>query len=187
MNKAAKAAYDRARYQERRAKRIAESGPLTGRNGWTVSHRMTGSREYKAWQAMRSRCNRPSDADFDRYGGRGITVCQAWNSSFETFLADLGLCPPGMTIERINNSLGYCKENCRWATRKEQTRNRRNTVIVEVSGQLMTLQEACDSHQAKYSTVHSRVFKHGWPLLLALTAPKGARRAEAGKPEQVAA
>ena len=79
---------------------------------------------YRSWVSMRSRCNNSHKKKFEYWGGRGITVCPEWDS-FETFLRDMGERPEGKTIDRIDNDKGYCKENCRWATAKEQRANQR--------------------------------------------------------------
>lgn len=82
------------------------------------------SREYRAWHGLRDRCLSPKNKDFAKYGGRGITVCERWNS-FENFLADMGRCPPERSLDRINNDGNYEPSNCRWATPSTQNKNRR--------------------------------------------------------------
>jgi hypothetical protein len=82
--------------------------------------------EYKAWAGMKMRCFNPNDSAFIDYGARGITVCDRWSSSFQNFLADMGRRPSDEhSLDRINNDGPYAPDNCRWATRSQQSSNRR--------------------------------------------------------------
>lgn len=83
-----------------------------------------GTRTYHAWRDMLRRCTNPTSADWTRYGGRGITVCDRWRR-FEDFLADMGPCPDSLTLDRINNDGSYEPGNCRWTTWEQQMLNRR--------------------------------------------------------------
>ncbi len=86
--------------------------------------------EYTSWKCMRRRCSNKKEAEYWRYGGSGVTICEAWMESFANFLSDMGPKPTAMhTIDRMNPALGYCKANCRWATRKEQQATRHDSFL----------------------------------------------------------
>jgi hypothetical protein len=121
--------------------------------GTRKTHGQKGSRTYETWKAMRQRCLNPRNPSYPRYGGRGITICDRW-LSFENFLTDMGERPEGKSLDRINNDLGYSPNNCRWATNKEQSRNRRSCVYVQDG---VTLTEHCERHGLVYSTVHGKL------------------------------
>lgn len=129
--------------------------------------------EYSVWMKMRSRCNNPRATHFADYGGRGISVCARWNS-FEAFLADMGARPsPAHSIDRINNLLGYSPENCRWATIKQQQRNRRSNRWITADGVCATLAEHCERTGVKYTTAHLRL-KQGAPVDVAISRDRPA-------------
>ena len=93
------------------------------------------TKEYRIYHQMRQRCQNSNSSCYPYYGGRGIKVCSSWDASFDKFLLDMGKAPSTkMTIDRIDPDGDYCPENCRWATRSEQTRNRKCTVKLTLNG-----------------------------------------------------
>lgn len=121
------------------------------------THGMYKSREYKTWMSMKERCNNKNHSAFKSYGGRGIKVCDRWQSSFKNFYADMGNRPAGCSLDRINNDKGYFPENCRWSTSKQQQSNRRNNVFVLVNGKKVTAFEASKILDVPMSTLHAKI------------------------------
>jgi hypothetical protein len=120
---------------------------------------------------MIRRCCNPWRKDFERYGGRGITVCEAWRHSFAAFLADMGPRPsPEYSIERRQNDGPYSPENCYWGTRKEQCRNRRSSTVLTLNGVGRTLAEWVELTGIHHSTISMRI-RCGWSVEKALTTP----------------
>lgn len=91
-------------------------------------------REYRIWTNMKTRCCNTNNRAYRWYGGRGIGICDEWRDDFDKFLKDMGRCPDGMTLERVDNSQGYCSQNCRWASYLEQNNNRRSNKTLELGG-----------------------------------------------------
>jgi len=126
------------------------------------THKMTGSREYRSWSAAKNRCESPNNDRYNSYGGRGIKMSTEWSKSFEIFLADMGIRPPNTSLDRIDVNGDYCKENCRWATPKEQSNNTRTSS--ERGGSIRELAEA---NGLPYGMLQTRL-KRGWDLQKAL-------------------
>lgn len=127
--------------------------------GTRTSHGGRHTDEYRIWRHMRSRCENKRHPAFKDYGGRDIKVCARW-MDFSAFFLDMGPRPSAKhSIDRIDNSRGYEPGNCRWATSKEQNRNRRDNVRFEHSGHFATLAEHCEKCGVKYSTALARLKK----------------------------
>lgn len=129
---------------------------------------MTETAIHALWCKVMERCYSESDPAYDRYGGRGIKVCDRWHD-FKNFYEDMGDRPEGRTLDRINNDGDYSPDNCRWATYKRQNRNKRNTIIVEFNGETACLKDLTEKYGLNYQTVYARIKKHGWSVDDALT------------------
>lgn len=126
---------------------------------------------FRIWTLMHNRCKNPKTDRWAFYGGRGIKVCERWNS-FEAFRDDMGPRPsPKHSIDRIDNEKGYSPDNCRWATTKEQCRNRRTSRWLTVQGQTKTLAEWAEQSPVSRSVIYFRL-RSGWNPEAAIFTPK---------------
>jgi len=142
-------------------------GPKT--HGHTVEGKWT--KTYSKWNGMRTRCDRKNAENYHLYGGRGISYDVSW-SKFSNFLKDMGDCPSGYTLERKDSNKNYSKSNCRWATSKENHRNRSVTVFVEFEGKKRVLAELVELYGLRdYKTTWCNIFKRGWSVKDALLKP----------------
>lgn len=134
------------------------------------THGMSETPEYKAWANMKNRCQSKNHRQYSEYGGRGIKVCARWQT-FETFLADMGKRPNGTTLDRHpDNDGNYEPSNCRWATRKQQQRNRRVCVQITLRGKTQCLTEWAEESGVHRRTVRARLVK-GWSIEDAIFKP----------------
>lgn len=135
-----------------------------------VTHGKSKSRVYRIWRGMIQRCTNPKHELYRNYGGRGVTVSDDWRS-FELFYRDMGDPPnDALTLERKDNDVGYCAENCIWATREEQSNNKRNSVFLEYEGKRQTIAQWARAVNLSPSVLRGRLCR-GWELERALTEP----------------
>lgn len=139
------------------------------------THKQSGTRTHRIWKGIVSRCTIPSASGFHNYGGRGIRVSEQWRS-FENFLRDMGVCPSSThSIDRIDNDGDYCAENCRWATRREQSRNHRGNHMITANGETLCVKDWADRLGICEASIRGRL-KRGWDPAFAVTAPKDESR-----------
>lgn len=125
----------------------------------------------QVWSDIIKRTTIESATGYENYGGRGITICDRWLNSFKAFLDDMGPRPSkDHSVDRINNSLGYSPENCRWATRKQQSNNRRTNKVFTINGVSRTVAEWADATGINRNTMYYR-FRSGWDPADAITLP----------------
>lgn len=118
---------------------------------------MQASKSYRVWRGMLGRCTNPDHKSYKNYGGRGITICDRWLTSFENFYADMGDAPLTLDLDRIDNEKGYYKENCRWVTRSHNTRNKRGSRMVMFGGVSMHVMDACKIVGLNHRSVYRRI------------------------------
>lgn len=127
-----------------------------------TTHGMTSTRTYRIWTGMKDRCLNPKSPIYKYYGARGIKICSEWND-FEAFYADMGECPEGWSIDRIDNDGDYCPENCQWSDRTTQANNTRRNINITFKGLSLTLSQWSSRLGIPYMTLYTR-YKRGWSV-----------------------
>jgi len=141
---------------------------------------MYGTRLYRTWDHMKSRCENGNDKKYYLYGGRGIKLCAEWHdaSVFICWALKNGY-SEDLTIDRIDPNGNYCPENCRWATQKEQGNNKRNNLFITINGTTRTATQWEDALGLRRNVVHNRV-NRGWSPEKAVLVPVRATRRTGG-------
>jgi len=131
-------------------------------NSYHLKHGRKPKRLYTIWKKMRQRCNDHNAINYKNYGGRGISICSEWNdfAAFRIWAFNNGYAE-NLTLDRIDNDLGYSPDNCRWSTYKEQAKNRRTTIYIECNGETKTITEWSEISKIPYGTIHGRLSR-GW-------------------------
>lgn len=134
-------------------------------------HGYSRSREYSSWNQAKQRTTDPNHAKYASYGGRGIRMAKEWVDDFPAFFEHMGFRPPGTTLDRIDNDRGYEPGNCRWATAKEQARNTRSNVLIEVDGTKKTVGEWSETSGIPEKRIWCRMHRDGWDGKRAVFTP----------------
>lgn len=147
----------------RKIEHAIQQGHRNKKHGGVVGRRRSPT--YLSWASMRLRCENPNATGFDRYGGRGITVCDRWtgDEGFANFFADMGERPEGTTLDRRDNDKGYDHGNCRWSDAAAQKRNRRNSVLLTFRGETKSASEWAREVGTHRNNILRRL-KRGLPL-----------------------
>ncbi|WP_392355831.1 hypothetical protein PSR14_31170 (plasmid) [Bacillus sp. A01H] len=138
----------------------------------SIMGRVKEERLYRIWQSMKQRCYDKNSCEFERYGKRGITICEEWTSNYYAFKewAIQNGYSNSLSIDRINVNGDYTPENCKWSTPKEQANNRRNSWFLVYKGKKQTLAEWSDELKIPYACLYRRL-KSNWPIEKAFTKP----------------
>lgn len=135
-------------------------------------HGLSRHQLYGVWSTMKARCANTKNKKYPRYGGRGITVCEEWQT-FEPFYewAMANGYRNNLTIDRIDNDGDYCPENCRWVTLQKQANNTSKTIKIEFNGETKTLSEWAEIIGVDRVCLWKRIYLRNWPIAKALTTP----------------
>lgn len=154
-------------------------------SGSRKKHGMSKTPIYSTWLRMISRCHNEKDKRYSFYGERGISVCDEWKNSFDSFY-DWAIKngyketknPYELTIDRIDNNKGYYPENCRWVNMTIQSNNTRKNVHITYNGETLTIAEAARKYNMPYKTLHKRIRTFGWSVIDAIETKVGEKRRE---------
>jgi hypothetical protein len=136
-----------------------------------MKHGFFGTPIYNIWTHMIARCHYEFNDSYERYGARGIIVCEKWRESFMNFYSDMGDRPtPKHSIDRIDVNGNYCKENCRWATQKQQSNNKTNNFPVEYKGEIFTISQLSEKYSVDKRVLRGRILR-GWTIEKSLFEP----------------
>lgn len=139
-------------------------------NKYAVTHGLCKTKSYSSWSHAKNRCLNANHHAYYDYGGRGITICDEW-LTFEGFYKDMGECPEGMSLDRIDVNGNYEKKNCRWSTRSEQQRNRRDSTLFFFNGKNASIHELSNDFGISAQLIRYRVFKMKMNIYDALNTP----------------
>ncbi len=148
---------------------MSGKGAAPGAANHQFRHGMTKTKAYRVWMQMRLRCRYPKHPSWPYYGGRGIKVCDRWQT-FENFFADMGSPPERAQLDRIDNDDNYEPGNCRWVTPKENVANSRNPRYLTFNGRRQNLSEWAAETGIGIRSLHYRLSR-GWSVSKALTTP----------------
>lgn len=146
---------------------------ISDRNGSknpNYRHGLKNTRLYRIYHNMLTRCYNSSSKAFERYGGRGITICDEWKDDPKAFY-DWSMShgySDELTLDRINNDGNYCPENCRWVTMKEQANNTCRCHYIKIDGETKSMREWCEITGVNYNTARDRI-RQGWEPIKAVT------------------
>lgn len=132
------------------------------------THGLSRTPTYIVWKSMMQRCRDPKSSSYANYGGRGVSICKRW-LRFENFLEDMGVRPPGLSLERKDNDGNYSKSNCRWATAIDQANNTRRNRFVSRYGKRLTVAQWERELGVRSGLIQLRL-QRGWSPSRALTA-----------------
>lgn len=145
---------------------------MTAGHGYAENKRSEKLKLYQIWSGIKQRCFNKKCSGYKKYGAKGITMNNEWKNSFTNFLNDMGDRPfSNASIDRIDNTKGYSKENCRWATKEEQANNTKKNIYITFGSATKTLANWCKIFEMPHATALGRIRKEGMTPQQALTTP----------------